>query len=112
MAQDLQLGFKPDDIFITAIGGDYERQYMQDLKNALVQAGIEAYIAGVDGGPSIFRVAGKVTISNIFRAKGNEAWKVYACRFHYATRPLAWKQETELQKRNEAFVALTRAKVW
>jgi superfamily I DNA and RNA helicase len=54
-----------------------------------------------------------VTISTIFRAKGNEAWKVYACRFDYATKPLSWKQdETEIHKRNEAFVALTRARVW
>lgn len=53
-----------------------------------------------------------MTISNIYRAKGNEAWKVYACRFHYAIQPLGWKQEDELHKRNEAFVALTRARVW
>ncbi|MFM6265250.1 MAG: hypothetical protein ACKPFA_01865, partial [Dolichospermum sp.] len=38
--------------------------------------------------------------------------KVYACRFNYATEPLLWKQEEELHKRNEAFVAITRARVW
>ncbi|MDP0795416.1 hypothetical protein, partial [Klebsiella pneumoniae] len=37
---------------------------------------------------------------------------VYVCRFHYAKIPLYWRQETELQKRNEAFVALTRTKIW
>jgi superfamily I DNA and RNA helicase len=53
-----------------------------------------------------------VTLANIFQAKGNEAWKVYAARFHMATRPLAWRGEEELHKRNQAFVALTRARLW
>lgn len=116
---DLALGFKPEDIFITALGGDKEKSYLQDMKDKLQDLHIPAYIAGVDilpgqrfPSPDIFRIDGKVTISNIFRAKGNEAWKVYVCRFQYANQPLTWKQETELEKRNEAFVGLTRARVW
>ena len=112
VAQDIKLGFDPWDIMITALSGDYEKDYLYALQNALEQQGIDSYIAGVDGNRSIFRKDDCVTISNIFRAKGNEAWKVYACRFHYATQPLKWKQEEELHKRNEAFVALTRARVW
>lgn len=112
VTKDLELGFKPDDIIITALSGNKEREYMQMLKEALTRSGVDNFIAGVDGDRSIFRMAGKVTISNIFRTKGNEAWKVYACRFHYANQPLRWKNETDLQKRNEAFVALTRTKVW
>jgi len=112
VAHDLKLGFDPCDIIITALAGDYEKDYFNKLKLALSQKGIKTYIAGVDGNPSTFQMAGHVTISNIFRAKGNEAWKVYASRFHYATLPIAWKDETELHKRNEAFVALTRSRVW
>ena len=81
-------------------------------KNSLNKQGISSYIAGVEGSPDTFRLEGCVTIANIFRAKGNEAWKVYACRFHYAATPLQWKNENELHKRNEAFVALTRARLW
>lgn len=112
IANDIKLGFDPCDIIVTALGGDYEQNYFKKLKSALSEKGIKGYIAGVDGNPSIFQMAGYVTISNIFRAKGNEAWKVYASRFHYATLPSDWKQETELHKRNEAFVALTRSRVW
>ena len=62
---------------------------------------------------NIFQKEDCVTISNIYRAKGNEAWKVYVCRFEYATIPLSWKKgENELHKRNEAFVALTRPRTW
>ena len=112
VANDINQGFEPWDIMITALGGDYEKDYLFALQEALREYDIDSYIAGVNGSPSIFRKTGCVTISNIFRAKGNEAWKVYGCRFQYATYPLCWKQENELHKRNEAFVALTRARVW
>ncbi|MFM6022983.1 MAG: hypothetical protein ACKPER_08680, partial [Dolichospermum sp.] len=85
VANNIKLGFNPWDIVITALSGDYEKDYFILMKSALKEQGVKSYIAGVDGSPSIFRSNGCVTISNIFRAKGNEAWKVYACRFNYAT---------------------------
>ncbi len=112
IANDIALGFDPWDIFITALSGDYEKDYFIKMKRALESKGIKGYIAGVDGDPHIFRIDNCVTISGIYRAKGNESWKVYASRFQYATHPLSWKQEQELHKRNEAFVALTRSRVW
>jgi superfamily I DNA and RNA helicase len=108
---DLKQGLDPNDIMITAISGNDEKQYFDALQVALSKVGISSYLAGKDN-PSIFKQSGHITIAGIHRAKGNEAWKVYAARFHLATQPIAWKNETELQKRNEAFVALTRAKVW
>lgn len=115
---DLDSGLNPWDVVVVALGGDYEKNYLADLQNALKCAGVPAAIAGVDThvdryrAPDVFHKADCVTISGIARAKGNEAWKVYACRFDYATKPLDWKQENELHKRNEAFVALTRSKLW
>ena len=109
--EDLKLGFDPWDLMITCPTGDNETQYFETLKSKLSRRGIQSVIAGVDTDQDIFRIDKCVTLATIFRAKGNEAWKVYACRFHYATQPLAWKGESELQKRNEAFVALTRARV-
>lgn len=111
VANDLSLGFSPEDLMITALAGDYERDYLRNLKQALARQNVTGYIAGVDGSQDTFRMNNQVTISNIFRAKGNEAWKVYACRFHYATQPIR-EQEGELHKRNEAFVSLTRSRIW
>jgi len=112
--QDIKRGMKPEDILVTALCGDHEKQYFARLQYLLRSYDIESHIAGAQAYSDIdFRKKGCVTISNIYRAKGNEAWKVYACRFQYATHPLDWKQgETELHKRNEAFVALTRTRVW
>lgn len=112
VANDLKLGFDPWDIMITGPTGDDERGYFQRLKVALTEQGVKSCIAGVDTKRDIFRMDEYVTIAPIFRAKGNEAWKVYACRFNNATQPLNFRNEKEIHKRNEAFVALTRARVW
>ncbi|BAQ66505.1 DEAD/DEAH box helicase [Geminocystis sp. NIES-3709] len=110
--QDLQQGLQPHDILITALGGKKNKQYLEGLKQELFKHNIPSFIVGEKASIDQFYKQGFVTISNIYRAKGNEAWKVYACRFHYATQPLEYKQETELHKRNEALVALTRSRVW
>jgi hypothetical protein len=110
--KDLKIGFNPDDILITSISGDNEKDYYKELKDKLENKFIKSFVTGIDESAEIFKVAGCVTISNLFRAKGNEAWKVYAARFHYATEPLSWKNENELMKRNEAFVAITRSRIW
>jgi superfamily I DNA and RNA helicase len=112
VANDLKQGLAPSDIMITALCGKDEKNYLLGIKNALATYGIKGCIAGIDTKPSGFGLPDHVTLTNIHRAKGNEAWKAYACRFHYATQPLAWRKETELRKRNEAFVAMTRARVW
>ncbi|WP_017324076.1 DEAD/DEAH box helicase [Synechococcus sp. PCC 7336] len=110
--KDLKLGFDPWDLMITCPTGDKEKQYFEAMKDKLSRRGVRSIIAGVDTEKDIFREDKCVTIATISRSKGNESWKVYACRFHCSTQPIDWKGESELQKRNEAFVALTRARVW
>lgn len=110
--EDLQQGLQPHHILITALSGKKEKQYLESLKQELFNHNIPSFVVGENGNTDQFYKQGFVTISNIYRAKGNEAWKVYASRFHYATQPSEYKQETELHKRNEALVALTRSRVW
>jgi len=113
VANDLKQGLKPEDILITGLYGDDEKGYFSYLKRVLEQRnGVRCCIAGIDTKVDKFRLQNFVTISTIFRAKGNEAWKVYVCRFNYATKPSSWRNEEELHKRNEAFVAITRSRLW
>ncbi|MCU0532608.1 MAG: DEAD/DEAH box helicase family protein [Hydrococcus sp. Prado102] len=112
VALDLKKGLQPSDITITALGGEKEQDYFRRLQETLKYYGVKSCIVGVDSDASEFGKSGCVTITNVYRAKGNEAWKVYVARFHYATKPIRWKNESELQKRNEAFVAMTRTRVW
>jgi superfamily I DNA and RNA helicase len=112
VAEDIRKGLKPTDILMTGVGGDYDDSHFGKLADALGKVGVKAWRPGKDETSTDFWREGHVAVADIFRAKGNEAWKVYATRTHYATSPLEWKQESELHKRNEAFVALTRARVW
>ncbi len=106
-------GFEPEDILITGVCGNNDDKFYKYIRETLQKKGVETFYAGEET-KTVFRQNGCVTISSIYRAKGNEAWKVYVCRFEYSDRPLNWKkpQESELHKRNEAFTALTRAKAW
>ena len=103
--------FERTNLLVTALNGHKGPQYLLDLRDELQKLKVPTFIAGVDGDADRFRDPGKVTLSNIFRAKGNEAVKVYVTRLQYGRRT-SWSNESEVQKRNEAFVALTRARIW
>jgi superfamily I DNA and RNA helicase len=65
-----------------------------------------------DENKDVFRQPGCVTLSGIRRAKGNEAYKVYAVNLHLDRSKGTGAVDTELVRRNQAFVALTRSKLW
>jgi len=113
IADDIKVkGFNPNHIIITSPFSDYEKEYFARLKTNLNQKQIDVHLID-KGDEDTFQKSDCVTISNIYRAKGNEAWKVYVCRFEYGIKPLDWKPgDSELHKRNEAFTALTRSKAW
>ena len=104
--------FQPEDLLVTGVASFRGMgPYWESLKAKIRQRGISALIAGEDADPDTFRLPGYVTLAGIFRAKGNEAWKVYVCQFQNATEPgLSVKEQ--LRRRNQAFVALTRTKLW
>lgn len=95
------------DITIVSLSGKKSADYHKKLKQALQDRGISGYIAN----NSVFRSPGSVTISTVFRAKGNESWKVYVCRFQQACFDIRSRDDLIL-KRNQAFTAITRSKAW
>ena len=113
VANDINVrGFNPNHIIISSLFSDYEKDFFAELKADLNSKQINVYLIE-KGQEDTFQKPDCVTISNIYRAKGNEAWKAYVCRFEYAIQPLDWKPgDSELHKRNEAFTALTRSKAW
>ena len=105
--RDLEIGFRAEDMLVVALDNGYgSKQYLRDLAALLGQRKVNAYVAEGD----TFRVAGAVTLANVFRAKGNEAHRVYACRLELGTK--AFEERTEVHARNGAFVAMTRTKLW
>jgi superfamily I DNA and RNA helicase len=108
--QDLEEGLRPEDLLVVTLPG--AKAGIQELDDSLRRRGVKTFLPGKNGDKDTFHREGHVTVSNIFRAKGNEAWKVYACGLHMAGAPFANSPDEELLRRNQVFVALTRARLW
>ena len=103
---DLERGFQPEDLLVVVLDSKFGfTDYLRTLQQAFTTAGIAAHVVGDD-----WWIKGSVPLTHVYRAKGNEAARVYACRFEFAHQALS--DETEVQARNRALVAMTRARFW
>ena len=84
------------------------RKKLGRIRAELLARDIPNHLAGVDTKADVFRQAGSVTCTGIYRAKGNEAAMVYvvnAEEAHGSTANLA-------HVRNRLFTAITRSTAW
>lgn len=110
LKSDLERGFKPEDLLVVALDDGFaSKRFLVALQTDLAQAGIRAHVVN-----DTWQVEGSVALSHIYRAKGNEAARVYACRFEFAHQAVGGQSDrkTEVQARNGALVAMTRARFW
>ncbi len=107
---DLDAGLEPHDLLVVTM--PQSKPSPEQIRDALIEAGIEAFVTGDAGDRETFRRTGYITVSGVYRAKGNEAWKVYASGLHQVTPANSCDPDEELIRRNQAFVALSRARLW
>jgi superfamily I DNA and RNA helicase len=113
-------GLKPSrEILVIVLGSSFEAMKLETaVAEFLISQGIDIYIPSTPDcnilqtdkeqrNPNQFWCEGGVTVSRIHRAKGNEAEMVYVVGLDNVA-----KDESNLQLRNQLFVALTRAKGW
>ena len=113
-------GLKPSrEILVIVLGSGFEAMKLETaVAEFLISQGIDIYIPSTPDcnilqtdkehrNPNQFWCEGGVTVSRIHRAKGNEADMVYVVGLDNVA-----KDESNLQRRNQLFVALTRAKGW
>ena len=84
------------------------RTKVGQIRNLLLDMGINSHLAGVDTDPDVFFEEGSVTFTGIFRAKGNETGMVYVINSHDC-HSSSFNLAT---KRNQLFTAITRSKAW
>ena len=106
--RDLEGGLRPEDIAVVCLDGTGILRRVHDQLQTL---GIRT-LPLTDGNRDGFRQEGHVTLSSVRRAKGNEAYKVYATNLHLADASEVRDLDQELVARNQVFVALTRTKLW
>lgn len=102
----IDMGIKPDEILVVSLDDRVARSYFTKIMRELSKADIACNnIINDPYSEPAFRIEGKVTLSTIYRAKGNEAALVIVLGADAAA------LETRTG-RNKLFVAFTRTKGW
>ena len=104
---DIADGLQPEDILVISVDDRNAKEYLTDTEAALFQRGIKSNNIHSDTfGIRDFVEDGRVTLSTVHKAKGNEAFMVYVVGVN------AVMDRPNVRTRNMLFTAMTRAKGW
>ena len=104
---DLKDGLQPEDILVVSVDDRYAKRYLNSVEAALGKEGVNCNNLHSDSfGIRDFSKDGRVTLSTVHKAKGNEAFMVYVVGAD------ATMYTPDVRKRNMLFTAMTRAKGW
>ncbi|MBV9718016.1 MAG: DEAD/DEAH box helicase [Candidatus Eremiobacteraeota bacterium] len=98
---------KPEDIVVVCLDSRRARAFLPRIQRTLERAGISSIIPGLFDQSSEFAEPGHVTLSTVYRAKGNEAPVVYIAAFD-----ALYSYTDEIENRNRAFTSMSRSKGW
>ncbi|HLO59213.1 MAG TPA: DEAD/DEAH box helicase family protein [Bacteroidales bacterium] len=101
-------GVEPENIIVISLNHRRIERVFTPLQNLLFKRGIPSIIPGVGGvDRDKFGEKGFVTLSTVYKAKGNEAFIVYIMGFDYLYDYLDF-----VYARNRAFTSISRSKGW
>ncbi len=99
-------GLNPHDIMVVCLDDRNVRHYFKEISSGLATAGVNSHNLSADSFSDLpFFAEGRVTLSTIYKAKGNEAPAVVVVGLDGAGRKTR-------SGRNKVFTALTRSKAW
>lgn len=98
---------QPEDIIVVCMDAPRSKNLMASLQHLLLERGIRSTIPGLVDDSSAFGESGLVTLSTVFRAKGNEAPLVYIACFDALDDFIA-----PIESRNKAFTSISRSKAF
>lgn len=98
---------RPQDIVVTSLDSLNSRHAFSLLQQRLLELGIQSVIPGLVQGSAQFMEEGRVTLSTVFRVKGNEAPVVFVLAVDEL-----YTQEDIIQIRNRLFTCISRSKGW
>jgi superfamily I DNA and RNA helicase len=104
---DLADGLQPEDVLIVCVDDRHAKGYLSGMEMALLARKIQCNNLHTDSfGIRDFSKQGRVTLSTVHKAKGNEAFMVYVIGVD------ALMHTPDVRRRNMLFTAMTRAKGW
>ena len=107
ISDDLADGLQPEDILVISVDDRHAKDYLFGIEMALHKHKIRCNnLHGDSFGIRDFSKEGRVTLSTVHKAKGNEAFMVYVMGVDAAM------QRPDVRRRNMLFTAMTRAKGW
>lgn len=101
--QDVQ----PHQIVVVSLDSRRARDYLTLVQLGLQKKGIDSVIPGLVDDSSEFGETGQVTLSTVYRAKGNEAPIVFIVALD-----ALYDYVEEIENRNRAFTSISRSKGW
>jgi superfamily I DNA and RNA helicase len=105
---DISDGLLPEDILVVVVDDRNAKGYLNTIAALLAEQDIATNNVHADGyALRDFQREGKVTLSTIHKAKGNEAYMVYV-----AGVDALFSTYAGIRERNMLFTAMTRAKGW
>ena len=100
-------GVAPENIIVISLDAFEAKTYMAQLQYMLAGLDIDSVIPGFIDDTAVFAEQGKVTLSTVFRAKGNEAPVIYILSFESL-----YGYVDPVGDRNKAFTSISRAKAF
>jgi superfamily I DNA and RNA helicase len=100
-------GVRPEDIVVICLDNRQAKSQFQALQSALFKYELRSTIPGLVNDAWEFTLPGCITLSTIYRAKGNEAPIIHIMSFE-----ALYGFAEEVENRNRAFTAISRAKGW
>lgn len=97
----------PEHIIVICLDAPISKQYLPPLQKLLNDRNVPSTIPGIMDDSAAFGEKGSVTLSTVFRAKGNESYIVYIFCFDTLL-----DYAEEIENRNRAFTAISRSKAW
>ena len=99
---------EPSDILVVLANTRYVEKNAGPLRARLAELNVTSHIAGITSSADDFFIEDSVTISSIYRAKGNEAAMVYIVGAQHGF----GNWGTAIRSRSILFTAMTRSRAW
>jgi superfamily I DNA and RNA helicase len=105
---DIKEELRPEDICVICLDDTGTRKYFNRISDRLLQRGVNVFDLGnAPSSNTLFSMPDHVTLSTIYRAKGNEKGSVYIVGVNKI-----FDNENSIISRNKLFTAITRSKAW
>lgn len=100
-------GVPPNQIVVICLDRKKAKEYLKPVQDRLRTYHVDSVVPGMGDSSAAFAEAGRVTLSTVHRAKGNEASIVYILGFD-----ALYDYVEAIEHRNRAFTSISRSRAW